>query len=231
MAAARVDVRKARVPTEVFASDGPAEICPMAIRLQHDEVQPLTVSGAVVVEEWVRRGLPADGRVSQPRLQAHLEVSGSHPESRLEQRRLDFLSVPRALSREQSRCHRPGQTQAGHVVAHSGLTQGRHHPGARPECRVVERRPVSLRPPRPVACQAGIDEPPVEGAEPRRVEAEARQHCGAEVSDENVRPRHQSPGQPAPFLVPQVDGNGTFPSVVELEGRVECQVERHEACR
>src|SRR5207245_9865133 len=84
--------REARVVDQVLAPDGATEGAPVPVRLEHDEVEPAPVAGAVEVEERVGgRAAPARG-VAVAGRDRGLDVAREHPDAAREERHADLLA-------------------------------------------------------------------------------------------------------------------------------------------
>ena len=158
----------------------------------------------------------------------------------MEERHADLLPHTGAVTRVQRGGDGAGEAEPRHVVAHAralrrrrtlGLAERRHDAGARPEGGVVEGGPVLLRSRGAVARETRIDEARIPCPERLVVHTE-----GGELSPPQVRHEHVGAGGEAlserlPLGMPQVADDAALAAVVELEGRVDVGLERHEPRR
>ena len=201
----------------------------MAIALQAEEPEPAAVAGPVAADHRVRHGGAGHRRRGDAEAERRAQVPADDEHADPVERRRHDLPATRPLAREQRGGDGAGARDAGDVVAHRPALegwiggrrrQGRRNPRARPEGADVVSRPVALRPLGAVAGDAGVDEPRVALGEALGVEAEAREHDGAQVGDEHVGTIDEAERDVASRFLREVERDAPLAAVVELEGRI-----------
>jgi hypothetical protein len=132
---------------------------------------------------------------------------------------------------------RTGKREPGWMIAHRRALCRRwparfgergHRSRARPERRVVERGAIAIWAAIPVTREARVDEARVLRGEVGVRKSRASERGGTEIRDEDVRLPHEPHDDIAPFRRLHVDRQASLVPVLELERRIDRQLERHE---